>query len=96
MAINLDPARRCMLLERGVAEIYNDIPMSAPVQRIMLIGKGAGMASKSSEGIRQMLKETGFIEALHAEARSRSTGEVPLPPALHTEFKPAERETERV
>lgn len=80
--IDIDPARRCMLVER-VADVFNDIPMVNPVQRIVLVGKGVQQAAMSNEAIKSMVAETRFIEALHAQAKFRSTGVASgLPAAL--------------
>jgi hypothetical protein len=92
--ISLDPARRCMLLER-VVETFNDIPISNPVQRVMLVGKGVQTASQSNEAVKDLLISTRFLEALHAEAKFRSSGVVSYPPALSGEVS-FNREQQRV
>lgn len=80
--LDIDPARRCMLVER-VADVFNDIPMVSPVQRVVLVGKGVQQAAMGNEAIKAMIGETRFIEALHAQAKLRSTGVAAgLPPAL--------------
>ena len=79
--INLDPARRCMLVER-VADTFNDIPVVNPVQRVVLVGKGVQQAAMNNDALKTMLGETRFIETLHAQAKFRATGVVGLPPAL--------------
>lgn len=79
--INLDPARRCMLVER-VADIFNDIPVVSPVQRVVLVGKGVQQAAMNNDALKTMLGEARFIETLHAQAKFRSTGAATLPPAL--------------
>lgn len=92
--LSLDPARRCMLLER-VAEAFNDIPMANPVQRIMVVGKGVQEASQTNEAVKGLIIETRFLESLHAEAKFRATGVVSYPPALQAEFH-FNREQQRV
>lgn len=79
--IDLDPARRCMLVER-VAEIFNDIPVVSPVQRVVIVGKGVQQAAMGNDAVKTMLGETRFIETLHTHAKLRSTGVAGLPPAL--------------
>lgn len=79
--LNLDVARRCMLVER-VAEVFNSIPTLDPVQRVMQIAKGVMQASQSNEAIKTMVVDSRFLEQLHAEAKRRKTGEVVFPPPL--------------
>lgn len=92
--LDLDPARRCMLLER-VTEVFDEIPMVNAVQRVVIVGKGVQSASQSNEAVKSMIGETNFIAVLHAEAKTRMTGKQVLPAALRSEFG-VSKEAERV
>jgi hypothetical protein len=92
--IDIDPARRCMLVER-VADVFNDIMMVSPVQRVVLVGKGVQQAAMNNEAIKTMIGETRFIETLHSQAKFRSTGVATgLPPALMGDLS-ASKEAQR-
>lgn len=93
-ALQIDPARRCMLVER-VAEVFNDIPMANAVQRVILVGKGVQTAVQNNDALKTMVQDSRFIESLHAAAKSRSTGVAVFPPALQSEFG-SSREAQRV
>ena len=99
IALDLEIARKCMLLER-VGPIFDLIPMSDPMQRVILIAKGLSAASKENENLRKLIQQSGYIDTLKAHARYRETGEMKLPSALKSVFEApasaARRETSRV
>lgn len=92
--LDLDPARRCMLVER-VTDIFDEIPMASAVQRVMIVGKGVQIASQNNEAVKAMIGESNFVAVLHAEAKTRMTGKQVLPAALRSEFG-VSKEAERV
>lgn len=92
--LSIEVPRKCMLLER-VGGIFDAIPMLEPVERVMAVARGVVDASRSNPNIKEMVKESGYMEELKTAAKACASGDMKLPVALRSDLDPNMREGSR-